>query len=185
MDDTTACPICTLQLTVQGDNLRAFGTPSNDAIEFGNEVIALECGHRMHRQCLVSWLNTSLSATCPMCRRVTEWKPELVEEKRISRLAQTSWKVLSNKEQNLILISWIIAGIVSFTDPLGFFIVSTILMIFTPPIFYGEMALLLATLKTFFVSKKSPAGLRICLAVGAASIVTILTVANHEVLDMV
>ena len=185
MDDTTACPICTLQLTVQGDNLRAFGTPSNDAVEFGSEVIALECGHRMHRQCLVSWLNTSMSATCPMCRRITEWKPELREEKRISRLAQTSWKVLSTKEQNFILISWIIAAIVSFTDPLGFFIVSTLLMLVTPPIFYGEMAILLATLKQFLVSKKSPAGLRICLSVGAATIITILTAANHEVLDMV
>lgn len=184
MDDTTACPICTLQLNVQGDNLRAFGSPSSTAIQFGKEVLALECGHRMHRQCLVNWLNTSLTPTCPMCRQLTQWKPELQEEQRLSRLMETSWKVLSKKEQNVVLLTWIIAGCVILTDPIGYFVISTLLMVLTPPIFYGEMALILAAMKRFLVGKQ-PAGLRMTIAIGVATIITLLTLANHEVIEMV
>jgi Ring finger domain len=184
MDDTTACPICTLQLQVQGDNLRAFGSPSASAVTFGKEVIALECGHRMHRQCLVNWLNTSLTPTCPMCRQLTNWKPELQEEKRLSRLVETSWKVLSNNEQNVVLLTWIIAGIVILTDPIGYFVISSILMVLTPPIFYGEIAILFAFMKKYLVGKQ-PAGVRMTIAIGVATIITLLTMANHEVVDMV
>ena len=183
MDDTTACPICAEQLKVQGDTLRSFGEPSETAVSFGSQVIALECGHRMHRSCLVSWLNTTLNPTCPMCRTLTEWKPSLQEEKRISRLLTTSWKVLSKPEQTIVKISWIVAGIVAFTDPIGFFLVACLIMVVTPPFFYAEMALLLASLKKYFVGSQPP-GVRIVLATGAAAIITALTVTNHEVLEV-
>jgi hypothetical protein len=50
--------------------------------------------------------------------------------------------------------------------------------------FYAEMAIFLAWVKKFVVGPQ-PAGLRIVLAAGIASIVTALTVTNHEVLEMV
>jgi len=183
-EEATACPICTTQLNVQGDALRAFGQPSRDPVAFGAEVISLECGHRMHRSCLVQWLNTTLNPTCPMCRNLTDWKPSLAEERRISRLLETSWKQLSNSEQNVVKWTWIIAGIVCVTDPLGFLLVASILMLLTPPVFYAEMALFLGWMKKYVVGPQ-PAGLRILLAAGVASIVTALTVTNHEVLEMV
>lgn len=182
-DEATACPICTTQLTVQGDALRAFGTPSSDPVAFGSEVIALECGHRMHRSCLVQWLNTTLNPTCPMCRTLTDWKPSLSEERRISRLMETSWKQLSAPEQGVVKWTWILAGIFCVTDPLGYLLVASLLMVVTPPVFYAEMALFLAWLKKYVVGAQ-PAGLRILLAAGVASIVTVLTVTNHEVLEM-
>jgi hypothetical protein len=118
-----------------------------------------------------------------MCRTLTEWKPNLQEEKRISRLLETSWKQLSRPEQNVVKWTWIIAGIVCVTDPIGYVLVASILMLLTPPIFYAEMALLLGSLKKYIVGSQ-PAGIRIILATGIASIVTALTVTNHEVLDM-
>ena len=137
----------------------------------------------MHRACLVQWLNTTLNPTCPMCRTLTEWKPNLQEEKRISRLIETSWKQLSRPEQNIVKWTWIIAGIVCITDPIGYVLVASILMVLTPPVFYAEMAILLGSLKKYIVGPQ-PAGMRIILATGIASIVTALTVTNHEVLDM-
>ena len=183
MDDTTACPICGEQLRVQGDSLRSYGEPSDTAVQFGAEVLALECGHRMHRACLVQWLNTTLNPTCPMCRHLTEWKPTLQEERRISRLLETSWKVLSKPEQTVVKISWIVAGIVAFTDPIGFYLVASLVMVLTPPFFYAEMAILLASLKKYIVGPQPP-GIRILLAAGVASIITALTVTNHEVLEV-
>lgn len=181
--EETLCPICGQQLTVQGDALRSFGTPSSSAVAFGQDVVSLECGHRMHRQCLVQWLNTTMNPTCPMCRHLTEWKPNLNEEARISRMVATSWKVLNRKEQNIVRLTWIVAACVAITDPIGFFLVSAVVMMITPPLLYAEMAITLSTLKKFVVGKQPP-GLRIVIAAGVASIVTILTVANHEVLEM-
>ena len=118
-----------------------------------------------------------------MCRGLTDWKPSLSEEQRISRLLETSWKQLSKPEQNVVKWTWIVAGIVCVTDPIGFLLVASILMLLTPPIFYAEMAIFLAWVKKFVVGSQ-PAGLRIVLAAGVASIVTVLTVTNHEVLEM-
>ena len=182
-DDATACPICGLQMNVQGDVVRAFGQRSQSAVAFGEEIVSLECGHRMHRQCLVQWLNSTMNPTCPMCRHVTEWKPNLQEEARISRMMETSWKVLNTKEKNVVKLTWIVAGCVAITDPIGFFFVSVLIMMITPPLLYSEMATSLARLKQFVVGKQGP-GIRIVFAAGIASIITILTLANHEALEL-
>ena len=116
-----------------------------------------------------------------MCRHVTQWKPNIDEQRRISSMIQQSWKTLSTGEQTSVKLVWIIAAIVALTDPLGFYFVATIFMLLTPPFLYTEMATAIGRVKKFFVNPKSVPGLRIAVGVGIASIVTALAVASHEI----
>jgi hypothetical protein len=93
-------------------------------------------------------------------------------------IVQQGWKALDSGEQNWIKWTWIIAGIVMLTDPIGFFLVSGLLMMFTPPTLYGEMAMVLASMRRFIVAKSRP-GHRIMIAITTATIVTLYVLTLH------
>ena len=173
----TTCPVCASELHSHGEVIRAFGEPSQDAVQFG-EILSLECGHRIHRSCMLSWLNQAPAPTCPMCRKETNWQPGIGERTNLRAIMQQGWKSLEEGEQNWIKWTWIIAGIVMLTDPIGFFLVSGLLMMFTPPTLYGEMAMVLASIRRFIVAKSRP-GHRIMIAITTATIVTLYVLTLH------
>jgi hypothetical protein len=173
----TMCPVCASELQSHGEVIRAFGETSQDAVQFG-EILSLECGHRLHRSCMLAWLNQAPSPTCPMCRKETNWQPGIGERTNLRAIVQQGWKSLEKSEQNWIMWTWIIAGIVMLTDPIGYFIISGMFMMFTPPPFYGEMAMVLATVRKFIVSKNRP-GHRIMIAVTFATIITLYILTLH------
>lgn len=52
---TSICPICQVD-------------PSSYGCETDNDIHVLACGHTLHRDCLVSFMASSTSSKCPMCR---------------------------------------------------------------------------------------------------------------------
>jgi hypothetical protein len=74
--------------------------------------------------------------------------------------------------------TWIIAGAVCVTDPIGYFFVSGLLMMLTPPIFYAEMAMFLATVRRYVVSKQR-SGQRIMISVTVALMITLFVLSVH------
>lgn len=172
-----SCSICSLELQSHGENVRAYGEPTEQPILFG-DILSLECGHRIHRSCMVSWLNTAPEPSCPMCRKLTKWTPSVEERTNLRSLIQQGWKTLENTERHTIMWTWIAAGIVCLTDPIGYFIISGILMMVTPPMLYTEMAMFLATIRKFIVANVR-AGQRIMLAVTIALIITLYVVSIH------
>lgn len=173
------CPVCTADLKVQGDTIRSLGSPSNVPVAFGQDVISLECGHRLHRSCLISWLTIGQTPTCPMCRTETEWAPQVAEERSIVRMIGQSWKNLSKNEHSFIKIVWIIAGLISITDPIGFTIFTSIILTLLPPVLFPQLLILFAFIRTRFISN-SP-GVRMSMSFAIASLLTVLAIANHEV----
>ena len=171
------CPVCGEELQSYGESVRAYGEASNDPVMFG-DILSLECGHRLHRSCMLAWLNQAPEPSCPMCRKVTTWQPSVDERTNLRAIVQQGWKTLETSEQNWIMWTWIIAGIVSLTDPIGFVLVSGLIMAVTPPMFYPDMAIFLATIKRFLVSKAKP-GQRIMVAVTAAVIITLYILTLH------
>jgi len=170
--------VCTLDLKVEGDSIRSYGQPSVEPVIFGQDVISLECGHRLHRNCLIQWLTIGEAPTCPMCRQETEWEPDIKEERSIYRLMKHSWSTLDKKEHSFIKIVWIIALIFAMTDPIGFTIVSSILLTFTPPILFPQVVLLFAFFRANFVSHQP--GVRLSMSFAVASLLTVLAITNHE-----
>lgn len=183
MDNT--CPVCSEDLLVGGDPLRMFGAPSEDPVEIGKEVVALECGHRVHRGCLAQWLHAAATPSCPICRSETAWEErgsdsEAIQHRQVSRYVVQGWKALTPSEQKFVKWAWIAAGIVSVTDPVGFLVLSTLLLVITPPLMYGEMSIFLAALRRFIVGRNAKPGVRLTLAIGVAGIITFLAVVNHD-----
>ena len=175
----TTCPICASDLSSNGETLRAFGVRSEHAVQFGDHVLSLECGHRLHRDCMMQWVNTALEPSCPICRAKTAWRPALDEQSNLRQLMGQSWKTLGSTQQTTILWTWIIAAIVSVTDPIGYLFLSTIIMLVTPPMFYAEMAMFLAWVRKFVVSDATQPGFRILVVIGFATLVTIIVAASE------
>jgi hypothetical protein len=173
------CPVCGSELTTFGETLRSFGEPSDNAVEFG-EVLSLECGHRLHRSCISQWINAANEPTCPMCRTLTKWVPSVTDTTSIRQLVQQGWKTLTPNQQSILQWVWIGCAVACFTDPFGYFFMSSLLMLCTPPIFYTEMAIALATLKRFIVSKNAAPGTRILISVGIATLITLLVTLTTE-----
>lgn len=113
-----------------------------------------------------------------MCRKVTRWQPPVSERTNLRAIVEQGWKTLEPSEQNWIMWTWIIAGIVCLTDPIGFVLISGLMMALTPPVLYADMGLMLASLRSFIVSKGRP-GHRIMLAVTVAVIVTLYILTLH------
>ena len=171
------CPVCASDLRVEGNPIRSLGERSDSAIVFGQEVVSLECGHRLHRQCLVSWLRMAQSPTCPMCRNETEWLPSLQEERSITRLMNQSWKNLGHGEKNVLKIVWFICFLVSLTDPLIFSLVSSIICAILPPIFFPQVMILSAIIRRFI---SSAPGVNASMSFAFGSLFTVLVLTNHE-----
>jgi hypothetical protein len=165
-------------MKIQGDAIRAFGEPTENAVAFGQEVISLECGHRLHRSCLIEWLNFAQAPTCPMCRGLTEWEPDVGEERSISRMLLQSWKSLGQKEHSFIKIVWFVALLVALTDPLAFSILTTFLFAVLPRIFLPQAVVAVAFFKMYFVSKEP--GIRMSMAFAVASLLSVVAITNHE-----
>lgn len=172
------CPVCASEMKIQGDSIRAFGEPTEEAVAFGQEVISLECGHRLHRSCLISWLTIGQTPNCPMCRHMTEWTPEISEERSIPRMLLQSWKTLGPKEHSFIKIVWIVALLISLTDPIGFTIISTLIFSVLPPVFVPHVVVASAFFRMNFVSHAP--GVRLSMAFATASLLTVLAITNHE-----
>jgi len=172
------CPICTADLKVQGDAIRSLGTRSDTPIAFGQEVISLECGHRLHRSCLISWLTIGQSPTCPMCRYQTEWVPDVHEERSIVRMIGQSWKSLGAREHSFIKLIWILAAVISISDPIGFTIFTSIILTLLPPFLFPQLIIIFAFVRSRFVSNEP--GVRLSMSFAIASLLSVLTIANHE-----
>lgn len=169
----TMCPICASNLESFGETLAAFGDANQTPVEFG-KVVSFECGHRMHRDCAVQWINTAMEPTCPICRRLTSWTPSLAEQTNLRNVMSQGWKTLGTAQQNTILVTWIVAGVACITDPLGFLLVSSIFLLLTPPMFFDAAAAALLFLKKKLVSDETIPGFRILVLVGFATLVTML-----------
>ena len=178
----TQCPVCTAGLESHGESIRAWGEPTDHPILFG-DILSLECGHRLHRACMVGWINNAPAASCPMCRKVTTWAPSATEQTNLRALVTQSWKTLHESEQNWILWTWVIAGGVALTDPIGFYVIAGLLMMLTPPMMYADMAMLLAGVRRFVVAKSAP-GMRIMLATTVALAVTLVVLTLHVADDL-
>lgn len=119
-----------------------------------------------------------------MCRAQTHWSPGVAETKRVDVMIGQTWKLLTTPEQASIKLAWIVAGIVSVTDPIGFAIVSSLALLIVPPFLWPWAIRLLRPARDFLVGDNKP-GLRIALGVGVAAIISMLAVANHHANDLV
>ena len=180
MSRDITCSICGTDLLLQGDNIRSYAEPTSSASNLGKEIVSLECGHRMHRSCLIEWFQISPNPTCPMCRSTTEWKPQTEENRKISLMMARGWDSLGNAEKRIIYVAWGLAVCLTLLDPVGFTLASSFLMLFTPPFLYPQMAILMASLKSMIIPASATPGLRIVVGIGIASIITIMTVFTHD-----
>ena len=173
------CSICGNVLSVQGDELRSYGSPSESASNLGKDIVSLECGHRMHRECILGWFQSTTVMTCPMCRRETAWAPEVIETSSLSSMMNQAWKTLHTSEKRTLSWLWVIVALVSITDPIGFAFVSAVLLMITPPLLYAQVALSLHAVRNVLVGQNSP-GVRIAMSVGIATILTAGILYGHE-----
>jgi len=113
-----------------------------------------------------------------MCRKLTKWTASIEEQSNLRSLMNQGWKVLHTRERHTIMWTWIAVGIVCVTDPIGFFLISGLLMMLTPPILYAEMAMLLTTIRRFVVSKQR-SGERIMVSVTVGLMITLFVLSIH------
>jgi hypothetical protein len=175
-EEDTDCPVCSEKLKLSGGNevLRAFSNQSADTPStFGNDIVSLECGHRLHRFCLVRWLQTSMIPSCPTCRALTQWLPQVTEQRQIAPLLKQCWKVLEPREQSFLKVVWIIAGVVCLLDPIVLIFLSFLLVLILPPLFFPSAFLLLGAARSLLGNTEP--GNRMFYALGIASSITIIT----------
>jgi hypothetical protein len=180
----TECPVCTdqLKLTSGGETLRAFATPSEAPSSFGSDIVSLECGHRLHRFCLVRWLQTSQTPSCPTCRALTQWQPTLQERQQLVPLIQQGWKILAPREKSVIKYVWIFAAVACLTDPIVLVFLAFFFLILLPPIFFPSVLIMLAAARQ--AMGKTEPGSRMFYSLGIASIITLVVLLhNHAVND--
>ena len=179
----TECPICSTLLQIHGGEvLNTFGSTSEEAKTFGKDIVSLECGHRLHRFCLVSWLQTTLTPTCPLCRNETQWQPTIEERTGMVQLVQQGWKNLPSGDQRFLKIVWIIAGIASLTDPAILVSAAFLLSILLPPTLLPTVLVFLGGLNAILGKGVLP-GSRVFFILGIASTLTFLTLANRASTD--
>jgi len=140
--------------------------------------VSLECGHRLHRFCLVSWLQTSLTPTCPLCRAETHWQPSLEERTGMVQLVQQGWKNLPNGDKKFLKVVWILAGIASLTDPAILLTAAFLLSILLPPTLLPTVLVFLGGVNSL-IGKRVWPGSRVFFILGIASSITFLTLANR------
>ena len=180
----TECPVCSDQLKLLGGGeiLRSYSTPSEAPSSFGSDIVSLECGHRLHRFCLVRWLQTSQTPSCPTCRALTHWQPTLQERRQIIPLMQQGWKILAPREKSVIKYVWIFAGVACLTDPIVLVFLAFFFLILLPPVFFPSVVLLLAAARQ--AMGKTEPGSRMFYSLGIASVVTLVCILhNHAVND--
>lgn len=158
--------------------MNTFGSTSEEAQTFGKDIVSLECGHRLHRYCLVSWLQTTLTPTCPLCRTETQWQPNIEERTGMVQLVQQGWKNLPNGDKRFLKIVWIIAGIASLTDPAILLTAAFLLSIILPPTLLPTVLVFLGSINSI-VGRRVMPGSRVFFILGIASTITFLTLANR------
>jgi len=132
----------------------------------------------MHRFCLVSWLQTTLSPTCPLCRNQTEWLPTMEEQTGFIQLVQQGWKNLPSRDQKFLKTIWIIAGIACLSDPAILIFAAFILSVVLPPTLLPTVIVFLGGIRALIGPKVMP-GSRVFVIVGIASTISFLTLANR------
>ena len=184
MEEDNECPVCSEQLKLEGGGeiLRAFAHQSSDLPStFGKDIVSLECGHRLHRYCLVRWLQTSSTPSCPTCRALTQWLPEINEQRQIAPLLQQCWKVLEPREKSFLKIVWIIAGIMCLFDPIVLIFLSFLLVLVLPLLYFPSAFVLLAAAKKLLGNTEP--GNRMFYALGLASSITLVTLLFNSVVN--
>jgi hypothetical protein len=173
-----SCPVCAEPLVEMGEAIKSFGQVSSEPTVFG-KIVSMECGHRMHRDCLVRWLTVAPEASCPMCRTLTAWRPTITEHENLSVIMRRGFEVLNENEQRMLKWIWILALVIALTDRVGFYFLSAIILAITPPPFYVGVASFLTVLGSFFVGGKS--GERMLLGVSIGFLCSVIVVSNHVV----
>lgn len=183
MAEDTECPICAEQLKLSGglEVLRAFSIPTGTASSFGSDIVSLECGHRLHRFCLVRWLQTAQIPSCPTCRSITEWVPTLEEQQQILPLMQQGWKVLAPREKTVIKFVWVLAALACLTDPIVLIFMSFFFVAIMPPIFFPSAFLMIVAAKQSL--EITEPGSRMFYALGIATAITIATLLHNTAMN--
>jgi len=163
--------------------LQTFGSAAEDAQTFGKDIVSLECGHRLHRFCLVSWLQTTLTPTCPLCRSETHWQPTMEERTGFIQIVQQGWKNLPQRDKSFLKWVWIIAGIASLSDPMILVTAAFLVSVILPPTLFPTVIVLLGSLRVA-IGKHVRAGSRVFFILGIASSITFLTLANRAYAPM-
>jgi hypothetical protein len=166
-----------------GEVLQSFGSTSEDAQTFGRDIVSLECGHRLHRFCLVSWLQTTMTPTCPMCRSETQWQPSVEERTGFVQLVQQGWKNLPDTDKGFLKLVWIIAAIASLSDPFILFFAAFIFSVILPPTLLPTVIVFISGVR-HAIGKNVVPGTRVFFILGIASTITFLTLANRAALQL-
>lgn len=153
-EDVKQCPICYQALESHGEEFRTFGLAAPHPVAFG-DIVSLECGHRIHRDCLLEYANVAgMHFTCPVCRGRTSWNPPVEEVDNMRALMQRGWKTLNDTERRVLQWTWITVLVLTFMDPIGFSVISALLLALTPPLMYPEMIATLTSLRLTVVKGK-------------------------------
>ena len=183
MEEDTECPICTEQLKLVGGGelLKAYAIPADAPSTFGNDIVSLECGHRLHRFCLVRWLQSSQLPSCPSCRSLTQWVPTIDEQRQLVPLVQQGWKVLAVRERGVIKFVWALAGLACLTDPLVLVFLSFFMVVILPPIFFPAIFVMLSAARKLMQGVE-PGG-RMFYALGIATAITLACVLHNAAVN--
>jgi hypothetical protein len=168
--------VCAAELKDLGETIKSFGELSAEPVLFGN-IISMECGHRLHRDCLSRWLLVAPEASCPMCRTLTAWRPSTGEHQNLSSILKRGYEIMTPREKSFLKWIWLAALLVSLTDQAGFYVFSFLILMLTPPPITPLVFSFLVGVRKFFVGGE--VGERILIAVALASLSSILVVSTH------
>jgi hypothetical protein len=104
---------------------------------------------------------------------LTQWLPQVTEQRQIAPLLKQCWKVLEPREQSFLKVVWIIAGVVCLLDPIVLIFLSFLLVLILPPLFFPSAFLLLGAARSLLGNTEP--GNRMFYALGIASSITIIT----------